>query len=93
MPIDDASAFQYFVFNCVEKLRNVSYDLASYSHTKTHLVIIDNPGLQLIVPSLMTLTVLDNLVDGQMSQPGFLSKLLAVDGLADTRRPCDNDIW
>lgn len=59
---------------------------------ETHLVLVHNPTLKLIIPALMGLLVLDDLVDAQMSQARALSQHLAMRRLADTRSAGDDDV-
>lgn len=58
----------------------------------THLILIHNPALELVVPALMGGPVLDDVVDGQVAQARALGQDLAVRCLADARGAGDDDV-
>lgn len=50
--------------------------------TVDYLIFINNPALILSIPTIMTGTVFDNLVDREMLEAGIGSQLLAMAGFA-----------
>jgi hypothetical protein len=58
----------------------------------SHLILVHNPALKLLVPPLMTLAVLDHLVDRDVLEPCALGQQLAVAGLASAGRARDDEV-
>jgi hypothetical protein len=60
---------------------------------RTHLILVDNPTLSLLVISIVAVALLGNVVYGHVLQAGVLGDLFTVDCLAHARGACDYDIW
>lgn len=59
----------------------------------SHLILINDPAVILVTPSLMALLVLDHLVDRKVTKASPFRQTLAVSRLSDTGRPRDDNIW
>jgi hypothetical protein len=66
MPVDDVPSLLDLVFYCVKQLSGLLEGSTSCPAVTSYLVLVHDPTLVLFVPSLMTLSVLHNLVDGEM---------------------------
>lgn len=59
---------------------------------RTHLILVNNPTLSLLVISIVAITLFGNVVYGHVLQAGVLGDLFTVDCLAHARGAGDYDI-
>ena len=60
---------------------------------ETHLVLIHNPALELLVIPIVAIPLLDDLVDRQVLQARALSQQFAMRRLADAGGARDDEVW
>ena len=75
MPVDDVSSLLDFIFNRVEELfcTSVSSNVEINARLRfivsrgyLYLILIYDPTLVLLIPTVMTIALFDNVVDGQV---------------------------
>ena len=57
-----------------------------------HLVLVHDPAFKFLVVAVMTISVLDNIVDREVFQTSILGEYFAVSGFADARCTSHNDV-
>jgi hypothetical protein len=81
VPIDYVASLLYFVFYRVEQLRRDQLELPERMKI-THFIFVHNPTFELLVISIMTTSLLYDVVDGEVLKAGILREGFAVSGLA-----------
>lgn len=61
--------------------------------TKTNLVLIHNPALELLIVAIVAASFLDNVIDREVLETGTLGEGFAVRGLTYTRCARDDYVW
>lgn len=97
VPVDQAATVPDLALHFIQQLprRQAIFPMATSDirRSRAHLILIDDPARTLIVPALMALSILNEIVHGQMPEPASGGEHLAMRRLADPRRSSDDYVW
>lgn len=89
MPINYVTSKLHLILNSIQQLQIIS-PIPQPLPISTHLILIHNPTLELLIIPIVAASILHNIVYGKVLQTSVFGEYFAVRGFADTGRTGDD---